>query len=690
MRLANIWSDGIVVQQQKKIRIWGKSNPGDKIRIKWIRTRDNEVIREVDAISDENGLFLAELNPIAASFETYKLSCVCNDELIEVDDILIGEVWLTCGQSNMFLPIIQTLDMDDLLNRANNEKIRFVTTNGSDDRIDGYPVLPFNPQFDIHYDKWHKTDNSKEIEWLSCIGFSFALMLFGKLNVPIGLINTSVGGSKIDAWLSREVVENNKSIKNYLKSVSRYIEEEFYNKQGETNFTQNSGLFNERIAPVTNLNIRGTLWIQGESNAGKGEKEAAYYKHAFYSMINDWNKRFRDKNQPFIFTHITYQNYQFDPSWVAYLNEAFDDVWKKTSKFTIQVPIYDMPLDWKIPNELYCHPIHPVVKAKVGERMANMALSKIYFKNNEYEIPFLKHYKICGDRIILKFDGVGETLRVNGGEILRGFTICEEDGIHIEADAIISKEDEITLSNENITEPKGATYAFSSANMNSNLSNSSGLPAVPFRTGRKNETYYTMNPWMSCDYKNVWVNCFEWALGVTEFKPTWKVATLTGTLDAKLSFDSKIKSEGSSSLKIDYKPDLDRGNIIGVSPIIDYVGYYHHMERFDHITFDLHNPDNREKIFIGILIKTCKGKVYVLPIEDNGEYKPYITIAANSGFKKYKVSLKNFCGCYMVREKKIPADMSDVTDMQFSFIDSFEGSLFIDNIRFGWDTNKQL
>lgn len=682
MKLANIWSNGIVVQQKKKIRIWGKSNGGDKIHISLVRERDHALIEARDVITDESGQFLAELQPANASYDVYTLTCCCGEEQVRIEDILIGEVWLTCGQSNMFLPIIQTMDKDDLLSRSGNKNIRFLTTWGSGETVNGYPVLPYQPQYDIYYDGWHDTVNPKIIEWLSCIGFTFALSIYEKLQVPVGLINTSVGGSKIDAWLSAEVIEHNKSIKKYLQMTSRYIDEEHYNKQGETNFTQNSGLFNERIAPITNFNIRGVLWLQGESNAGKGEKEASYYVNAFHLLINDWNRRFRCKKQPFIFTHIAYQNYQFDPMWVALLNEALDDVSKKNANFAIQVPIYDLPLDWKIPNELYCHPIHPVLKGIVGDRIAKIVLSKVYHFDEEYDVPVLKDFTICDDKVVLNFYGTGNSLIAHGGKTLRGFTLCGESGVHQEADAVINGTNQVVLSNKNIRHPKGAAYAFAPDNQYANLVNSGGIPAVPFRSGRKDEIYYFINPWMSCDHEKTWVNCFEWAMGMTEYKPVWKGATLSGTEKATISFDSTVKSEGDQSVKIVYEPDIDKGNIIGLSPMIHYTGQYHQMEKFDYLTFDINNPDDRGKIFIGILIKTLTGKVYILPIEENGQYKPYISIPANSGFKQYKASLKTFCGCYMVREEKKPSDMSDVTDMQFTFMDEQKGSIYIDNIRF--------
>lgn len=677
----------MIIQQNKKIRIEGEGLPLQPVSALLRDENTGRLVRCKTHPCGADGNFVLELAALTASFTPYLLEITQNEETQVVRDILIGEVWLAAGQSNMALPLCNSLDRELLLNKIKNQKIRFLHSPGFDEEKAGATERPARPLKDLPSCGWKPVQDSAAVLGLSAMALSFALSLYQELDVPVGILNTAVGGTSLETWISRKVIDENSKITRHLKKTSRYVPENEYNQRGLANYNQMSGLYNEKIAPLLSLNIRGTIWLQGESSAGS-EEEASFYCLAIKKMIADWNKGFRDKNQPFLLAHISGQNYQPSRFGVCYLNEALSDAARSMAPIVTQIPVYDLPLDWIIPNDLQSHPIHPGIKKFTGERFAQAALAQFYRKPDfSFFTPVFEKMEQKGGELLITFTNTGSGLNTRKSSTLRGFTIAGIDGKHYDAEASICDRDTVSLRHEFIQNPVEATYAFFDISLHANLCGEGGIPAIPFRTNRTGQLYSVPKLWAACDCKEVWVNSFEWTLGGAKMEPLWVPGLLTGTRICRLSFDSVNKSEGDASLKIVYQATFETGCFIGVSPMIHHTGYDHQLQCYDFLTVDIMNPDDYGKIFTGVLIRTSHAGIYLLPVIEGETKGVNIPIRANSGFVRYKVSLKDFIGCYLINEAKTPGDLSDICEMQFTFRDENklnpQGTLYLDNIRFG-------
>lgn len=687
MKLRNIWSDGAVIQQNRKIRIEGEGIPYLPVSIELQQSSNQKAVRKKNGLCQKDGSFVIELPPMSASFKIFTLLVTQEKQTITVNNIVIGEVWLVSGQSNMALPVVNSLDKPLLFKKIKQQEIRFIHSQGFIEKEAGNTKRSIIPLKDIDYPGWRTIQDSNAVMQFSSMALAFGLTLYEALKIPIGLLNVAVGGTSIEAWMSHEQIKSDSLIIRHLKKTGRFVDEVEYNQRGAANYNQMGGLFNDKIAPLTSINIRGTIWLQGESSAGD-EKEAGFYRKALSGMIKNWNIQFRNRKQPFLIGHISSQNYQISRYGVSYLNEAIDDVTRILGDFATQIPTYDNPLDWIIPNDLQSHPIHPGIKFPIGERFAFAALSKYYGQPGNFRVSNYEKVERGKDKISITFSNTGSGLKTKQNQAIRGFTIAGADGIHYDAQAKISgNNDAVIVFHEFVQNPQEVTYAFFDMNTHANLLNGENIPVVPFRTKRDNQQYSIPALWASCDLKEAWVNSFEWTLGGAEYKPLWSTGVISGTKHCKLAFDTGIKKQGDSSLKITYQPTFDTGCFVGVSPMINLTGYENQMRKFDFMTVDLFNPDEQEKVLVGVLVKTNNAKIYLLPIIDGEDTKVNVSIPPRSGFVRYKISLKTFYGCYLLRETKIPGDMSDVCEMQFTFRDEYKISpqrtIYLDDIKFG-------
>ncbi len=694
MKINNIWSDGFIIQQGKKIRIAGTGVPFSKICAFLTRDEDELIVCSKNVNCASDGKILIEFSGIKASFNTYTLKISSDEEIYIIKDILVGEVFLTSGQSNMELALRCSLDREVLLKRIGTQKIRFICSPGFAVGEEGNTKRSNKPLCDISYSGWKTIQDEEAVLSFSSLCISFALKLYETLNIPIGILGVAVGGTPIEAWMSNEQIYSKKSIVSHLKKTGRFVDELSFNNRGLVNYAQMTGLFNEKIAPLTSINIRGVLWLQGESSAND-EAEAAFYRMALTGMIKDWNKKFRNPLQPFFVAHIASQNYQMSRFGVCYLNEAISDVANALTKCVTIIPTNDFSLDWIIPGQIDSHPIHPGIKVFAGERFAKAVICKCYTSvNNEvYNLPVLDRIEKNGCTIKVFFNNTGTGLKTRNSLTVKGFTIAGVDGFHLEANAKIVDENVVELSHENISNPTEVTYAFYDMNLHANLLSGDGIPAVPFRSRRKNQIYAIPRLWADCDLQKAWVNSFEWTLGGAKFEPLWSIGKISGIKKMKISYDSEIKSQGDSSIRLDYSTSFSDGYFVGISPEINLTGYEHCLANLNFMSVDINNPDNRTKTFAGVLIKTASASIYMLPIIESEQHKVNLIIPSHSGFVRYKISLKEFFACYLIKENKTPPDMRDVCEMQFTFRDenkqefcseeNQQGTLFIDNIVFG-------
>lgn len=434
--LPNILGDNMVLQQQSNVKLWGWGSPAENVLIttSWNNKTDSTK-------TDGNAKW--ELNIQTPSAGGPYSITIKGENTIVLKNILIGEVWICSGQSNMEMNYYWGLpQMKADLPTAYNSNIRFFTIS---------KTTAQTPQENLN-GKWVICD-SNTVKSFSAAAYYFGKKLNETINVPIGLINSSWGGTPAETWTPAELVTNNA----ILKEAAQKLEPSAWwpITPGYT--------YNGMIAPILNFSIAGVVWYQGESNTGT----ASTYEQLFSTMIEAWRKKWK-KEFPFYYVQLAPYAYG-NRNIAALLREAQ----LKTLKLpkTGMVVINDLPVDTM--------DIHPKDKRNVGYRLANLALAKTYGKNISGAInPLYKSMETYKNQIILSFDTVSG-LTANG-KTIKGFFIAGEDKKFYPAEAKITA-NTIVVWNKKVSQPVAVQYAFSNTAIG-NIFSKEGLPLSPFRT----------------------------------------------------------------------------------------------------------------------------------------------------------------------------------------------------------------
>jgi sialate O-acetylesterase len=415
---------------------------------------------------------------------------VSNGNPITVKNVLIGEVWVCSGQSNMEFTVKQVKNAAEEIAEANNyPQIRQFLV--------GRKVV-YTPM-DKCIGKW-VVCSSQTAGNFTAVGYFFGRELHKQLNAPVGLINSSWGGTPAESWMSREYLERDPNFKPILKKFdataadinnikAKYKEAmQKYNAvvpqlkaEGKTlpprpeepigpgHPYSPTGLYNGMIVPIMPYGIRGAIWYQGESNAGR----AYQYRTLFPAMIKNWRDVWGQGDFAFLFVQLA--------NFMQARPEPGQSEWaelREAQLMTLSKPSTGMAVIIDIGE---ANDIHPKNKQDVGKRLALWALAKTYGKNMVYSGPIYKSMKVEGNKIVLSFDNIGGGL-VAKGDTLKGFAIAGSDKKFVWADAKIEG-DTVVVSSDNVATPAAVRYAWAD-NPVCSLYNKEGLPATPFRTDK--------------------------------------------------------------------------------------------------------------------------------------------------------------------------------------------------------------
>lgn len=410
VRLPAVLRDNTVIQRDKPITIWGWAQAGAKVDVAFAGSRGSTV-----ADDEGNWSVVFEAKRANATPQEMRVNS------LTVTNILIGDVWHGSGQSNMEMGLGRTENARKAIDAADLPAIRF---------------------FHVTQKKSHDLQEDTESVWRVCspdsaAGFSAVLFYFGRklhgeLDVPIGLIDTSVSGSCIDPY--------------FVGSRIRY---------------------NAMVHPLVRFPIKGFLWYQGESNARMG---MGYYGQQ-KQLIKGWRGAWNDPSLPFYFVQLApYDGGFYTPGELP----AFWEAQAKSLSITNtgMVVITDLVPD--------ITDLHPVKKRGVGERLAGWALVKDYGREVVYSGPLYKSMKVAGDTIVISFAHTGSGLASRDGKPLSEFQIAGGDGAYVDADVTIAG-DTVVVQTADVKEPRSVRFGWHSA-ANPNLMNREGLPAAPFRT----------------------------------------------------------------------------------------------------------------------------------------------------------------------------------------------------------------
>ena len=482
LKLAVLFSDHMVLQREKPVPVWGWADPGERVTVEFAGKKKT-------ATADAQGSWRVTLDAMAASAEgrALVLQSESGARRVEVRDILVGEVWLGSGQSNMAWTVARSRDFDGEKAAANLPLIRMFREDSN-----GSPTMQTNGKG----------------KWTVCapdtVGpFSATLYFFGRelhreLKVPIGLINSSVGGTPIESWIAGEAQGRTPELKasyeaesrahaefdeakaraNYETALARWNERvEKAKAAGETPpakpadpiETRNrragpGGLFNGKIAPLIPFAIRGILWYQGEANASP--VLGVRYQYQLPLLVEDWRARWGDE-LPFAWVQLP--NFiREGEGWMLVREAMLKTLRLPKTGMAITVDIGD-PKD-----------IHPTNKQDVGKRLSMWALGSVYKKKGvAVSGPLPASHRAEGERIVVKFKHADGGLQAKGGE-LAGFVIAGEDRQWKPATARIEG-DKVIVSSPDVKQPIAVRYAWA-ADPTCNLYNGQGIPASPFRT----------------------------------------------------------------------------------------------------------------------------------------------------------------------------------------------------------------
>ena len=427
----------MVLQQKSNVKLWGWASPGEKISIK---TSWDGITYQTQATNDAK--WLTEIKTPEAG-GSYSIS-VKGNNTIELEDVLIGEVWVCGGQSNMEWSGTQKLPQSiDEAPNARNNKIRLFYVSKSTSMF---------PQENLD-GKW-VVCSPEEMYKFSAIGYFFGKNLNEKMNAPIGLINSNWGGTPAETWTPAFVVNNNMTIKKGA--------EELKSQPGWPH--QTAMAYNAMIYPLTNYAIAGAIWYQGESNV----RTYYAYEKLFTGMIDAWRLQW-NKNFPFYFVQIAPFTYGFK-NVGALLRET--QTRSASHPNTGMVVITDL-----IPDTTN---IHPILKKEVAKRLSDMALNKTYgFKDISFDSPVYSNHVVEKDKIKIHFNNAANGLIAKGDQI-SSFEIAADDKRFLPAQAKIEG-NTIIVSNKNIKNPVAVRFAFNNTAI-PNLFNKEGLPVNLFRT----------------------------------------------------------------------------------------------------------------------------------------------------------------------------------------------------------------
>ena len=476
VRLPNLFTDHMVLQRGQTVKVWGWARPAEKVTVQFRN-------QKVTAKADENGNWLVKLRSEKAGGPD--VLTVSGENTIAIKDVLVGEVWVASGQSNMEWTLNKSFSSAPDIAAAANPMIRLFTV----------PKLKLNAPTNNVNGAWQLCEPAT-VPTFSAVAYYFARDLQKALGVPVGIIHTSWGGSPAEVWMSEAALAADPEFKRdildpypdahqrYLLSVKNWEREKADAEKAGKPFTKRrpSGgwrpteLYNGMIAPLIPYTIQGAIWYQGESNASR----AWQYRSLFQAMIRNWRKDWAQGDFTFLAVQLAPWDkgrkrsieeiaaLPGDSDW-AELREAQNVAQDELKKVGVVV----------ITDVGEKDDIHPTKKQPVGARLALAAEGITYRMPVVWSGPTFKKMKVKEGKAILSFNNVDGGLESRGGP-LTGFAICGENNRWKWAKAEIVG-DTVVVSHPEVDIPKAVRFGWSDFPV-VNFYNKSGLPASPFRT----------------------------------------------------------------------------------------------------------------------------------------------------------------------------------------------------------------
>jgi len=469
LKLFSLFGDHAILQRGKPVPVWGWAKPGEMVTVEFIN-------QKVQATADAEGRWRVSLTAMEANSTPAALTVrTASGEFLAANDVLVGEVWFCSGQSNMAETVGTTVNAKEEVARGAQPLLR-------EYRSPPRSVAE-KPAADCA-GQW-KVANASTVKGFSGTAYYFGHALQEKLGVPVGLITSAVGATRIESWISRAAVAERPAMAKSLAALDKeYADYQtalmaFQAANPDPNtavdpaaepkapyFGKNfrASLYNAQIAPHAGTAIRGFAWYQGEANRGDTD-----YLKKLTTLIESWRKDWNDPALPFFIVQIAPFDYKGA--------HRSPEIWEaQTRALTLPATAMVVTLDvGDLGN------IHPPNKKPIGERLALQAMQKVYGKKEIVaDSPLYASHTIANGKIAITFKNPGGGLVSRDGAALTWFTIAGADGIFTPAEAVISASDRVLVSSPQVPEPKSVRFAWSNI-AQPNLMNKAGLPAGAFR-----------------------------------------------------------------------------------------------------------------------------------------------------------------------------------------------------------------
>jgi sialate O-acetylesterase len=480
LRFAKIFTDHSVLQREMPVPVWGWAKPQTEIQVEFAGQRKN-------ATSNEVGKWMIKLDPMKANARGQELKVTAVGSSVSLEDILVGEVWLASGQSNMGFSIPKSTHAEEARKLIPHPTLR---------RFKVGPYIADEPLADIGANgafqhprwrmgddgQWRKVDNERfGLDWISAVAAWFAHEVRISQDVPVGLIESNFGGSKLYCWMPRESLDHSPEFTRdviELYRVQKAKWDESYaaweadpNRDPDKPPTEPwrlSCLYNAMIAPVTPYAMRGVIWYQGESNQGRAEA----YRRQLPTMVNSWRKAFHKNDLAFLAVQLPafgkVRNWPRS-AW-SEMRESIA-LLEKSLPYTATV----VSTDCGLPDE-----IHPPLKKPIGQRLALAARAKVYGEKDLISRePRPRKITFLENTALIDFD---QNLETKDGQLeVKGFSLAGLDQKFHPAKAMIKGGGSAWVTSEKVKEPIAVRYAWQDSPI-SNLQNKEGMPVGTFRS----------------------------------------------------------------------------------------------------------------------------------------------------------------------------------------------------------------
>lgn len=455
--IPDLFSNGMVIQQEKPVRVFGEGNPEKSVEV--------EFLGEKKAALFNGNRWMVEFPPQKAEGQVLEIKIFSGGKLVrKISNVLVGEVWLASGQSNMEMRLDMTKEGEESMLRPSDPLLRFFTVSTA--------LLAKDSKGGPLGTSWESAQSDVLGKW-SAVGYYFAYALRQSLNIPIAIIHCSRGASTTESWCRAEMFQK---IPNY--------DQLFYFKQESAkamNQLTPSFCYERMLTTVIPFSIRGVIWYQGEANAGAWAEQ----EKLFTAMVEDWRTLFDDLKMPFYIVQLA--RYE-QTIW-----HEFRDVQRKIAQsipFSFMAVTIDLSRESELPKpptnaHLIYHPIHPATKQPVGERLALAAKALVYGidREEDYSGPMIKEGHLEEGKIRLNFDFAKSGLKSIDEKGLRGFYVAGENQKFTKAEATIEG-DHVWLSAWGDAQPRYVRYGserdMGHKELDVNLANRKNLPASPF------------------------------------------------------------------------------------------------------------------------------------------------------------------------------------------------------------------